>query len=278
MPLSLTDRSRQRARIAKQLVEQRAKRDEVMAPHRLKRLLPDIELLQPLPHQARRAILGRIDLDHGNALEHRFGDNLRRAAASAHRSAVPDRDQYIDLREYDPPGALVGLAVALVIARALELEHRLRPVEPRQMLVAHLSIGKILGIDIARERQHHVERPAARQRRVGGHAVGAFGERADQPHVDRMPVRAELMQPVEQLADPLLQRRKIAAVEPFGTMPGNADTERPAKTRRRVCLVGCFRSPAHAAPGQSTRHWRHNYEQRTQCTIGRRANRSLNPP
>ena len=152
---------------------------------------------EPVPADQRRRLSAGIDVDDRQA-------QSRTAVLTI--SVVPPRpfdgppsqiaSTMSDWLSTVKPTRLIGffgigvVGIVGILARAGQHQFRARPVTQCIELIFRLLVFEVLFVFAGRERQHHVEGRAGGERRFGGDAVGAFGERADQREPRLLPRRA----------------------------------------------------------------------------------------
>jgi len=114
--------------------------------------------------------------DRGAALDGEL-DHFGRAAPAAWRKAVPDSDQYVAVGDGSSAGHDIGFEPVVRVAG--QFESAVRRCDKPVVAGAAVFVVEIGEIGRAVEWQDRLQLPAAGQRRLGRHLVGALGERAD---------------------------------------------------------------------------------------------------
>ena len=127
--------------------------------------------------------LGRQMDDRGSARDRQLHD-LGGAAPAARRKPVPDRDQYVAMRD----GRAAGhhISVELVVSVAGKLEDAGRALEQLVEALPRRRRWRGRAIFARAEGKHRLKLPAELERDLGGDLVGAVGDRRYEPQLLRV--------------------------------------------------------------------------------------------
>ena len=140
------------------------------------------------------------------------------ASPAARRQAIPDRDQYVAMRNGRPAGH--HISVDWVVEFAGKLEDAGRALEQLVEALPRRIVGEGLAILRALKGEHRLKLPSALQRDLGGNLVGAVRDRRYEPQLLRVAgeagafhveeLGAGIFNQVEDVGDPRPQRRYAA--------------------------------------------------------------------
>ena len=183
------------------------------------------------PRYLHRVRVGRLDPYHGDTVGDCALDDLRGAADAGRHRAVPDRDQYVDIRQHKKTRRLIGAGA--LIGSAVKLEHIAGADEQRfELATRHfrLEVTLVLGPG---ERQDGLQGKAGRKPRFRDDAVRAFGERRDDDEFGRGIRLARRCGDCGQDAIDVRAQRRFGLFRQFRRYPMAADADAQAGRGRR---------------------------------------------